>query len=213
MVFVHGHKENCWSSVWFGYKLAQAGFVVFIPTQRGYPFSGGKRDFCGPKTTKGVLDGIRIFLKIKLVNKKKMGIWGVSRGAKVAALLATQKPESFKAAVFQSGGYDLKTEIKETLPNIRKTIAEEIKLNKKEIDRRSPLKDMNKISSFVLILHGNEDERISVKQARLLDKRLTELKKRHQTIIVKNAGHFVSQKTTNRYTLPFLIEHVKRNPQ
>src|SRR5262249_41043742 len=86
VVFVHGHDSNCWKSLWIGYRLSQSGFACFLPTQPGYKFSTGKRDFCGPATVRALLDGTALFRNKSFVNKKKIGVWGISRGAVVAGL-------------------------------------------------------------------------------------------------------------------------------
>ncbi len=211
-VFLHGHNSNCWDSVWIGYALARAGFAVFIPTQHGYPFSGGKRDFCGPRTVRGVLDGIEVFLKRGGVDREKVVIWGVSRGAKVAALAAIARPQAFRGAVFQSGGYDAVTEIASTLPTIRAAIMEEVCDTAAELRKRSPVMHIDAIRCPVLVLHGAHDDRIPSLQAEMLDEKMTALGKPHRTIIMKNEGHFLTLKTMDRYTIPFLLECARKIP-
>ena len=81
--------------------------MAFLPSQIGYGLSGGKPDYCGPKTIKGIVDGIKLFLAEQFVDEKKIGIWGVSRGATDATLVATMEPYIFNAAVLQSGAYEM----------------------------------------------------------------------------------------------------------
>ncbi len=210
VIFLHGHGGSSWDSALIGYFLASSGFAAFLPSQVGYGFSEGEKDFNGPKTVKGVIDGIEIFLNQAFVNGEKIGIWGVSRGATVAALIATQKPDFLKAAVFQSGAYETKLNYETTkVEGIKETIREEIGTDENEFRVRSPIYSMDKISCPALILHGEEDERVLAEQARLLDKKLTELGKPHETIILKGSGHFITRETRSLYTFPFLAKFLK----
>jgi pimeloyl-ACP methyl ester carboxylesterase len=54
VVFVHGHKSNGWKSLIYGKYLHNEGYAVCLPSQRGYGFSEGESDFCGPDTLAGV---------------------------------------------------------------------------------------------------------------------------------------------------------------
>lgn len=216
VVYLHGHRSNAWSSSWIGYFLTQAGFAVFLPTQLGYDFSEGTPDFCGPTTVGGVIDGIKVFLKQKYVDPERLAVWGISRGAKVAATIATKEPGLFCAAVFQSGGYDMKSEYESIkIPGIRDAFLKETDGSERAFQERSPLHNMERLGCPALILHGESDERISVEQAKMLDKRLTELGKKHRTVIVPKSGHFITKETMNSITIPFLGEYLltKQNPR
>lgn len=210
VVFIHGHMSSCWDSSFIGYFLSQAGFAAFLPTQMGYAFSGGEPDFCGPKTVKGVIDGIKLFLKEPCVDGGKIGIWGVSRGATVAALVATKEPNVFKAAVFQSGAYEMKKDY-ETLKieGIRENIEKEAGTTDAAFRERSPIYEIQKINFPVLILHGEQDENVSVEQAQILDQELTRLGKIHQTVILPEAKHFITKQTRRQYVFPFLDKELK----
>ncbi len=210
VVFIHGHQSSAWHSSLFGYFLASNGFTAFLPSQMGYAFSKGIPDFCGPKTIKGVIDGVKIFLKQSFVNSERIGIWGISRGANVAASIAVRKPSLFKAAVFQSGAYEMKLNFEATkLVGVKENIIKEAGISKKAFMERSPIYKMDRIFCPVLILHGEKDENISINQAKMLDKKLTELNKPHKKIILPNAGHFLPKEMRNFYVLPFFKKYLK----
>ena len=204
VIFIHGHKSDCWNSSMFGYRLAKNGFSAFLPSQLGYGLSDGKPDFCGPKTVQGVIEGIKIFLGEKFVDKDRIGIWGISRGAIVSSLIAVKKPEIFKLAVFQSGAYEMKSNYKTTkIKGIKTVFKKEAGTSTKAFKERSSIYDMDKINFPVLILHGENDNRISVKQAKMLDDKLIGFKKKHKTIIFP-LDHYLTKTSINKYTLPFL---------
>lgn len=212
VIFVHGHRSSAWDSSLFGYLLAHAGFAAFLPSQVGYGLSAGEPDFCGPTTVRGVLDGIKIFLKGDFVNRDKIGIWGISRGAMVAASVAVKEPDLFKAGVLQSGHYELKTHHETTtIEEIRETITKETGgLNEEAIRKRSPLYEIEKINFPVLILHGEKDERVSVNQAKMLAERFQVLNKPFEMVLLPEMGHFITKETRRAYAFPFLDKHLKR---
>ena len=210
IVFIHGHNSSCWDSLLIGYFLSKAGFAAFIPSQMGYGFSGGKPDYVGAKTVKGIVDGIKLFINEPFVDKQKIGIWGISRGAIAAALVATQEPMLFKAAVFQAGAYDMKKNYETTkIEGMRENIEKEAGVTDEAFRERSPLYTIDKINFPVLILHGEKDENYSVEQAHLLDQELNRLGKAHETIIVPNAPHFINKQTRRQYVFPFLEKELK----
>lgn len=206
VVFIHGHASDSWKSLWFGYQLTQFGFACLLPTQRGYGFSqGGTPDFCGPATVQAVLDGIALFREKAFVDSRRIGIWGISRGATVAGLTASIKPRTFRALVLQSGTYDLEMYVSgRGSSEIKATIINEIGKSKYALRIRSLLPETKRLSCPILILHGEQDERVPADQARALDARLNELKKEHRTVLVPGAGHFITQSTFAAYTIPFL---------
>lgn len=210
VIFIHGHMSSCWDSSLIGYFLSKAGFAAFLPSQMGYGPPGGEPDFVGPKTVKGIIDGIRLFLAEPFVDKEKIGIWGISRGATAAALIATKEPDIFKAAVFQSGAYEMKKTY-ETLKieGIRENIEKEAGTTDKSFRQRSPIYEMERINFPILILHGEKDENISVEQARLLDQELNRLGKSHKTIILPEADHFITKQTRRQFVFPFLEKELK----
>lgn len=210
VIFIHGHMSNCWDSSFTGYFLSQAGFAVFLPSQMGYGLSGGKPDYVGPKTVQGIIDGIKLFLAEPFVDKEKVGIWGISRGATAAALVAIKEPDMFKAAVFQSGAYEMKKNY-ETLKieGIRENIEKEAGVTDEAFRERSPIYEMERINFPILILHGERDENISVEQAHLLDQELNRLGKIHKTIILPETGHFITKQTRRQFVFPFLDKELK----
>ena len=76
VIFIHGHESDCWRSSLYGYFLQRSGFAAFLPSQVGYGLSEGEADYCGPKTIRGVIDGINIFFaKVLLIEKQS--VYGV----------------------------------------------------------------------------------------------------------------------------------------
>jgi dipeptidyl aminopeptidase/acylaminoacyl peptidase len=178
--------------------------VAFLPTQLGYKFSEGTPDYCGPGTVKGIMKGVELLKKKNFIDGERIGLWGISRGASVAAMLSIQGA-SFKAAVLQSGIYDFTAYISMTGGGaLSKAILTETNGTPEALKERSILKMIELVQCPYLILHGEADERVPSRQAKLLSTRLRSFGKEHTLVIVPKANHFITECTFSRYTIPFL---------
>lgn len=158
--------------------LAQQGFACLSVEQPGFGKSQGKRDFVGPATVKALITGFKRLQRDPHVDAKKMGIFGYSRGAIAASLMTLRLGNDVKAAVFGAGAYDFKKAYDEvTIQGIRKNMEVETGMTEKAIKERSPILQMDKLRSPVLILHSEKDENVPVNQALLLRNELTRLNK------------------------------------
>lgn len=216
VVYIHGHmdKDNIpsYSSIssppttyiWHG--LIRQGFAVFMPTMVGYGSTGGEPDACGPRTIRGIRAGIdEILLKSEIIDKKRIIIYGISRGGNVAAQLATKYPNLFAGAILQSGFYDAENNYKTTkIDGIRKTIDHENGSGEQAFKERSPINYMAQLTCPVLILHGAEDDRVDVSEAKNLDEKLNTLKKTHTTVILPGTDHYIVGKQRSELIQPFL---------
>lgn len=190
--------------------FTKKGFAVFLPVMIGYGRTGGKMDFCGPATIKGVVESIRqIVLNDERLNGEVLVAYGVSRGAIVSAQLATKFPKMFKAAIFQSGAYDAKNNFETTqIEGIRENFRKEAGTSERAFRERSSIFDMEKLQCPVLILHGENDDRIDVSEAKNLDKKLTELNKEHKSVIFPGMDHFLSRPDVSKEISEFLTKYV-----
>lgn len=158
--------------------LAQQGFACLSVEQPGFGKSQGKRDFVGPATVKALITGFKKLQSEPHVDSKKMGIFGYSRGAIAASLMTLRLGNDVKAAVFGAGAYDFKKAYDEvTIQGIRKNMEVETGMTETAIKERSPVLQMKRLQSPVLILHSEKDENVPVSQALLLRDHLTSLGK------------------------------------
>lgn len=211
VVLIHGHNHlGAWESVFTGYLLQKAGFAAFLPTMLGYGITKHSPDFCGPKTTQGIADGIEEVKKLDIINTEKIGLWGISRGAIVASLVAVKYPSLIQALVLEAGAYDIKKDFEweKKIRGIKDNMLKETDGTDAAWEERSSINMMDKLEAPTLILHGERDETIDVEQAKMLDKKLTELNKEHETILVPDAGHFITRQTRRDHTFPFFKKHL-----
>jgi dipeptidyl aminopeptidase/acylaminoacyl peptidase len=95
-----------------------------------------------------------------------------------------------RAGIFASGIYDLARaygEIKDQ--GILLNLKNETGLTEAALRERSPLFSMEHLACPVLILHGEKDQNAPVDQAKLLEARLTDLKKPFEIKLYPEAGH------------------------
>jgi dipeptidyl aminopeptidase/acylaminoacyl peptidase len=107
-----------------------------------------------------------------------------------ASLLTVKLGKAVKAAVFGAGVYDFRRAYNETkFDGIRENIRTETGFTEKAIRERSSIRQMQKLKTPVLIIHGENDENVPTNQAVLLRDRLTELKKDFEIIILPEHKH------------------------
>ena len=207
LLLIPGHATTARDWIPNGLTFARNGFAGIAVSQPGYGRSEGPGDYVGPKTLKVLTEGYRRLQRQSYVDSKRMGIVGYSRGGMAASLLATQL-DDLRAAVLGGGIYDFKKEYDEvTLPGIRENMKSETGLTEDAIRQRSSVLRMERLKCPVLILHGEKDINVPVSQARLLEARLTELKKTFEIQVFPDRDHAIGPQNLYKYSLDFL----KRN--
>jgi pimeloyl-ACP methyl ester carboxylesterase len=124
VLLIPGFSRTARDYILLGLRFAKEGFACVAVTQRGFGKSSGKPDFVGPKTIAALEVGFRKFRKEPYIDSSRMGVFGYSRGAMAASLLAVRlKDTEVQAAVFAAGIYDLKKAYDDIkLPGIRANI-------------------------------------------------------------------------------------------
>jgi dipeptidyl aminopeptidase/acylaminoacyl peptidase len=97
-------------------------------------------------------------------------LFGYSRGAIVAAMVATLDPR-LAAVVLGAGAYDFFT-WRPTLPGISRNLSAEAGTSAEAFMARSAIYHVQQIRAPILLLHGTADERIPVQQAEAFAEKL-----------------------------------------
>jgi len=205
VLLIPGFSKTARDYIPLGLRFAREGFACVAVTQRGFGKSAGQPDFVGPKTLAALEAGFRKFRTEPYVDGSRMGVFGYSRGATAASLLAVRlKATEVRAAVFAAGIYDFKRAYDDIkLPGIRANMEREAGLSEAAVQVRTSVTKMATLACPVLILHGEKDENAPVSQAHLLRDRLTALKKEFELKTFPDRDHDLGRQNLYDHTLAF----------
>jgi len=203
LLLIPGYSRTARDYIPQGIRFAKEGYACVAVTQRGFGKSSGKADFVGPKTLAALEAAVERFKKEPHVDAGRLGVFGYSRGAMAASLLAVRRTD-LKAVVLGAGIYDFKKAYDEiTLQGIRENMDAEAGTGADAVAERSSLLKMDKLACPVLILHGEQDANSPVSQAKLLDAKLTELKKEHEIKLFPDRDHNLGMPNVMNNSLDF----------
>jgi dipeptidyl aminopeptidase/acylaminoacyl peptidase len=203
VLLIPGYQRTALDQIPLGVTLASEGFAAAAVTQPGFGRSQGKADYVGPDTLKALAEGFRRLGREPYVDARRMGIYGYSRGAMAASLLAVEL-DGVRAAVFGAGIYDFKRAHDEVkIEGIRRNMEDETGMTAEAVRARSSILRMKNLKCPVLILHGEKDENVPVSQALLLRDKLTELKKEFEIKLFPDRPHSIGAQEVADLTLDF----------
>lgn len=207
MLLIPGYQRTVFDFLHLGGRLAGEGFVSIAISQPGFGRSGGTPDYVGPATMRTVVDAFERLKKLPEVDDDRLGVYGHSRGGMAASLLAVYRPD-LKAAVLAAGIYDFLLAFCDADPGIRDNMALETGMRDRAIRTRSSILQMEDLRAAVLILHGEKDVNVSVKQAWVLRDKLQALGKTHQAEIYPDLDHFFRKPEVTETIVAFLRKHL-----
>ena len=155
VLLVHGHQEQVRNGGEAFVKtgrlgiLASRGYVAASLSQPGYGNSDGPADYCGPITQDAVLVGLDFLRKQSFVAANKLAIYGYSRGAVVASMVATKDP-TLAAVVLGAGAYDFFSWYPTPLRGIDANIRQEAGTSAEAFRARSAIYHVDKIKAPIL---------------------------------------------------------------
>src|SRR5215469_11528367 len=153
----------------FASDLCYAGLAISLP---GYGAQQVPAGMDPNITVKAVLDAVSLVKKLPWIDSKRLYLYGFSRGAFFAALLASRL-DGVEGVILHSGAYDLNRFYQETLW-FRSMLNPAGERNPKLI---SILPEVSTWHAPTLVLHGGKDALVSVQQANLLRDSLEAAKK------------------------------------
>jgi len=164
-----GNARRCIESAG---HLTDLGIHVACISLPGYGASSGPSRFLGPQSVAATRRALDLLVARKDVDASRLGLWGLSTGAVVAGLTMDQDPR-LRAVILQSGAYDM-TAFWPQAPLLTKLeILHEVWPSKRVLRERSVVDHLpDRLDCNVLILHGENDKRIPLDQAKLLEQAL-----------------------------------------
>ncbi|MFC4801163.1 alpha/beta hydrolase family protein [Neobacillus sp. GCM10023253] len=157
-------------------QFAQEGFIVFAPYYRGNQGGEGNEDFAGEDRA----DAYAAYDLLKsLPNVKRIHIFGFSRGGVMALLTGIEFPDA-ASLVTWGGVSDMSLtyyERKDLRRMMKRVIGGTPEKFPDRYQERTPLFELERLAAPVLIIHGVNDQNVSVEHAYRLERRLRSLDK------------------------------------
>jgi dipeptidyl aminopeptidase/acylaminoacyl peptidase len=200
LVFVHGHQDGArpgaavYATQGTLQNMAQRGIVAVAVSQPGYGRSDGPPDFAGPFTQKAITAVIEYMRDAPYVMRDRVGLYGYSRGAIAAAVVATQL-SGLRMLILGAGMYDLEDghrRLNRSVPELdglAKNIEREAGTSRESFRDRSVLPVARRIKAATLLLHGAKDDRCPVDQAKELASQLERVGTQVTLTVFPEAGH------------------------
>jgi dipeptidyl aminopeptidase/acylaminoacyl peptidase len=164
VLLVHGEDSQSRDWMPLGCALSNRGYACMLVSLPGHGFSTGPRDFAGPASVKAVSRALDLLRRLPGTDSTRVGLWGFSEGATVAALVAARHG-GVRGLVLQSGIYDLASTFEHTESAELRRILETQAGPRAGWKKRSPLRTREWPQAPALILHGEEDRVVPASQA------------------------------------------------
>ena len=167
--------------------LSSNKYVVLASQYRGNDGGQGKEEF-GGKDVNDVLNLIKMAKSLPFINSSKIVMLGFSRGG-MMTYLAIKNGAEIEAAAVVGGVTDLGQTYSEREDAMKKVIRELVGMDKTEWEKRSAFYWPEKIDVPILILHGEDDWRVKVSQAKKLSEKLKQAGMVHELVIFSKGDH------------------------
>jgi dipeptidyl aminopeptidase/acylaminoacyl peptidase len=215
LIHVHGHQpgERPGAAVYVSNgrlrQMSTQGVVGVAVSQPGYGKSDGPPDFCGPRTQAAIRAVIAHLRRQRWVRADRVGLYGYSRGAIAAGMVAAQVPE-LAVVILGAGAYDLEDAHRRLnrshpeLDGLARNLEAEAGTSREAFRDRSALSVAGDFKAATLILHGERDDRCPVDQARKLASALERNGTPVRLAIFPEAGHGLPPRDREEEIGPFL---------
>jgi len=206
VVQVHGGPTSFWADRFYAswrdwaQVLAGRGYAVLLPnprgsTGRGSAFSNAIFGDVGGGELRDVIAGVDAMIERGLADPQRLGIGGWSWGGYLTALAVTQT-DRFKAAVMGAGVSNLISDSSlGDIPSVNLSyFRETVYRDPDPYYERSPIRHVSNTQTPTLILHGEEDKRVSTAQSVEMYVALRTLKVETQLVTYPREGHFIEER-------------------
>jgi dipeptidyl aminopeptidase/acylaminoacyl peptidase len=178
-------------------QFAAEGFIVFAPYYRGNQGGEGNEDFAGDDRE----DAFSAYLLLKsLPSTRNIHIFGFSRGGVMALLTGIQFPE-IASVVTWGGVSDMSLtymERKDLRRMMKRVIGGTPEKYPERYQERTPLFKLESLTAPVLIIHGVQDENVSVEHAYRLERGLRAQNKPVESWYFDSFTHYFPPKVNRK---------------
>jgi len=199
--------QSTWSYGHTRQMLASLGYAVIEINNRGSTVYGRRFSnladlHLGDTVQYDLIDGVNYLIEEGIIDKGKICTMGEYIGGYSAIQLSVLESKLFKCAVAKSAFYELSLFKKEWLEKEllwRESRFKEIFGDSSALLAKfSPINYLKKLKSPLLIIHGENEERVSIKQAENLVRRLKKLGKEHVWLELDNERRNVFKEENRR---------------
>lgn len=189
-------------------QFASEGFIVFAPYYRGNQGGEGNEDFAGEDRQ----DAFTAFELLKTIPAvRDIHVFGFSRGGVMALMTGIEFPEA--ASIVTWGGVSDMFLTYEERKDLRKMLKRVIGGTPgkypERYEERTPLYELERITAPVLIIHGVNDENVSVEHGYRLERRLRLLDKQVESWYFDEYTHYFPP-AVNRKIVKDLTQWMKK---
>ncbi|WP_342497036.1 prolyl oligopeptidase family serine peptidase [Bacillus sp. FSL K6-2861] len=181
-------------------QFASQGFVVFAPYYRGNQGGEGNEDFAG-EDREDAFSAFRLLREHPNVREGRVHIFGFSRGGIMGLLTAIEMGRQAASLVSWGGVSDMVLtyeERKDMRRMMKRVIGGTPKKVPDEYRWRSPFEKADRIQAPVLLIHGENDENVSIEHARMIEDKLKEAGKPVETWYYSGFTHYFPPQENRR---------------
>lgn len=203
--------------------LATRGYAVLQPQFRGSwgfgaAFEAAGKGEWGSKMQTDLQDGVLALAKEGQVDPGRVCIVGASFGGYSALAGAALYPDAYRCAGSIAGISDLgQLQLDEGLtpgqknPHIEELREELGATSSARIAAHSPARNAAAVEVPVLLIHGDQDNVVDIKQSELMVERLKAAGKPHEFIVLKGENHYLTRTATRTQTLEAIERFLAKN--
>ncbi|TWI56891.1 alpha/beta hydrolase family protein [Halalkalibacter nanhaiisediminis] len=171
-------------------QWAAEGMVVLAPFYRGNKGGEGNEDFCGDDRI-DAFTAFDLLESLSHVDRQSLHILGFSRGGVMALLTAIARPQAATVTCWNGVSdmfltYEERVDLRRMM---KRVIGGTPNKYPERYTWRTPLNDLANLRAKVLIIHGEQDQHVSVEHAYSLEQKCAEVNKRVETWYFPQFSH------------------------
>lgn len=180
-----------------GSMVADWGYVFFASNYRGSSGSQGADEFGGADVN-DVVNAIRVFDQLDFADRKRIGMWGHSRGG-MMTYLALKKTDRIDAAIVAAGPSEWERALQQRPEMESRVLAECVPgwpvKREAALEARSAQKWPDKLPADVpiLLMHGTADWRVDPRDSLEMSIALVEAMRPFRLIMFEGADHSMTE--------------------
>lgn len=222
----HGGPEsyNKLGFDWLTQYFANQGYLVIQPQFRGSKGFGSEhlhkgRGEWGRKMQDDLTDAIENLSQAGLINKKRICIVGASYGGYAALAGATFTPDLYKCVISINGVSDIEQMLRTEQRNYGsdhwvvsywQDVISKGDVKEDHLEKISPINYVNDITAPVLLIHGERDLVVPLRQSQDMYDELDDANKNVTFIELEKGDHYLSHPKNRLKALKTIDEFIKK---